>query len=185
MRTTCQEKAMLAGTDRREAPAVRGAAVLAVFESAERAERAIVELQRSSYGASQLSVIGKEELTDASQLGFAAAGSQLSFWGRRGALWRRLSTAPAGAALAWVPYIGHVVAIGPLACVLAGDRGDKGDGTHSVLTRMLRLAGLSVGEIRTYEAAVRGGQILLLVHGPAKDVARARRLLESAECAGA
>ena len=176
---------MLAGAERLEAVAVRGAAVLAVFESTERAERAVAELQRSSFGASQLSVIGKEDLTDASQLAFAAAGSQLSFCGRRSALWKRLSSAPSAAALAWVLHIGHVVAIGPVAGVLAGDgwhraRGDR----SSVLTTMLRLVGLSAGEIRTYEAAIRGGQILLLVHGSAKDVARARRLLESVECAG-
>ena len=177
---------MLACTNSLEAPAARGAAVLAVFESPEHAERAIADLGRSSFGASQFSVIGKEEFTDASQLGFAAAGTQLSFWGRRSALWKSLRGAPAGAVLAWVPYIGHVMAVGPVACVLAGHRGDRTDGERaSVLTRMLRLAGVSAGEIRTYEAAVRGGQILLLVHGPAKDVARARRLLESSECAGA
>ncbi len=51
--------------------------------------------------------------------------------------------------------------------------------------RMLRLVGLSAGETRTYEAAVRGGQIQLLVHGSAKDVARARRLLGGAERAAA
>lgn len=166
-------------------PAVRSAAVVAVFESVERAERAIAELRRSSFGASQLSVIGKEEFTDASQLAFAAAGGQLSFWGRRSALWVRLCNAPSGAALAWVPYIGHVVAVGPVAGALASDRADKADGPPSALTRMLRFAGLSAGEIRTYEAAIRGGQVVVLVHGPAKDVARARRLLESAEGARA
>jgi hypothetical protein len=153
-----------------EAPAVQGAAVLAIFESAERAERAAIGLQHAGFGAWQLSLIGKEELTDTSQLGFAAAGAQLSFWGRRSSLWRCLCSEPLGIAIAWVPYIGHVIAIGE---------------RRSALARMLRLVGLSVGEIRTYEAAVRGGQILLLVHGPAKDVARARRLLESAERAAA
>lgn len=177
---------MLAARSGFEASAARGATVLAVFESPERAERAIVELQRSSFGASQLSVIGKEEFGDTRQLGFAAAGAQMSFWGRRSSLWRRLRSASPGVAIAWVPYIGHVIALGQVACVLAGERDDQADGERaSVLTRMLRLAGLSPGEIRTYEAAVRGGQILLLVHGPAKDVLRARRLLGSSECADA
>lgn len=177
---------MLAATNSLAVPAVRSAAVLAVFESAERAERAAVELQRSSFGASRLSAIGKEDFTDASQLGFAAAGGQLRFWGRRSRLWQRLCGSPPAAALVWVPYVGNVVAVGPVAGALSGDAWQRARGDRSsVLTTLLRLAGLSAGEIRTYEAAIRGGQIVLLVHGPAKDVARARRLLESAACAGA
>jgi hypothetical protein len=169
-----------------EAPASQGAAVLAVFESPERAEHTVVELQRSGFGASRLSVIGKEELSVAGQLGFAATGAHMSFWGRRSTLWRRFGSAPAGIAIAWVPYIGHVIAIGPAAGVLARERGESAEvERRSALASMLRLVGLSAGEIRTYEAAVRGGQILLLVHASAKDVARARRLLEGAERAAA
>src|SRR5690349_16211476 len=113
MRTDCQEQAMLAATNIPEVPAVRGATVLAVFESAEHAERAIATLQRQRFGAAQLSVIGKDD-------------------------------------------VGHVVAIGPVSRVLAGDAAEKA-GARSVVARMLRLAGLSAGEIRTYESAVRGG----------------------------
>ena len=49
----------------------------------------------------------------------------------------------------------------------------------STLATMLMRAGISAGAARTYEAAVRGGQIVVLVHGAAKDVLRARGLLRS------
>lgn len=155
-----------------------GAGMVSVFESADRALRAIDTLERGGFDLSKLSVIGKEEPSQTHQLGVVAAGARARVWGRRGALWSRLAETPAPVALAWVPFAGHIVAVGPVASVLAGSSWEARVNPHaSPLARMLTLAGLSVGETRTYEAAIRGGQILLLVHGGIKDVIRARQLL--------
>lgn len=158
-----------------------GAVMVRVFESADRAQEAIDKLVSGGFDTSRLSIIGKEDPSDAHQLGVAAAGVHAKAWGRRSALWNRLAEDPAAMALAWVPFIGHVVAVGPVACVLVGNQWEaQANPRTSVLARMLTLAGLSTGEVRTYEAAVRGGQILLLVHGAAKHAIRARRLLNGA-----
>lgn len=164
------------------APGFSGAAgIVAVFESAERAQQALERLERAGFDLSRLSLIGKEEPSAGQPAGIAIAGAHARVWGPRGALWSRLADAPAAMALAWVPFIGYIVAIGPAACVLAGRHSEaKTVPPASALARMLTVAGMSPGQLATYEAAVRGGQILLLVHGTAAYGARARHLLETA-----
>jgi hypothetical protein len=164
------------------APAAAGAAgIVAVFESAERAEEALARLERSGFDFSKLSLIGKEEPSAGHPVGIAVAGAQARVWGPRGALWRHLAETPAAMALAWVPFIGYVVSVGPAAAVLVGGQWEaRGAPPASALSRMLNLAGISPGQVATYEAAVRSGQILLLVHGTAAYAARARHLLETA-----
>ena len=163
---------------RESAPAgSSGAAMVSVFESADRAREAIGRLERGGFDTSKLSVIGKEEPSGANQLGIAVAGVHARAWGRHGALWNCLIQSPA-IALAWVPFIGHVIAVGPAALVLIGSNWEAlANPRTSALQRMLTLVGMSIGAVQTYEAAVRGGQILLLVHGGARDAARARQLL--------
>lgn len=153
----------------------RGAGMVGIFESAERAEKAIDKLEQAGFDLAKLSVIGKESPTALHQMGMAVAGKHARAWGERGTLWNRLTDAPAALALTWVPFIGYVVAIGPVASVLVGGHA-RAHG--SALVRMLTLAGMSPGEVSTYEAAVRGGQILLLVQTGAGDAARARHLLK-------
>jgi hypothetical protein len=110
-----------------KALAMEGAGVLAVFESAERAEAAVGALRGAGFGAARLSVIGKD------------------------------------------------IALGPVAAQL--------DAGRSGLLAVLMRAGMSAGAAATYEAAVRGGQILVLVHGTAKDLQKARSVLrESQKC---
>ena len=91
-----------------------------------------------------------------------------------------------GAATLWVTLVGHVVALGPMVAALASACRDEPRGAQpSALLAMLRMAGISTGTARSYEAAVRGGQVLVLVHGSARDVLRARALLGKTQRAGA
>jgi hypothetical protein len=157
------------------------AGVVSVFESTEQAQAALDRLERGGFDLSKLSVIGKEEPSAAHQMGIAVAGAQARVWGQRSALWARLAETPVATALAWVPFIGYLAAVGPVACVLVGSR-HPGPGAPqtSALERMLALAGIPPGEMRTYESALQGGQLLMLVHGGATDAARARQLMKSA-----
>lgn len=162
-----------------------GAAMVAVFESAERAERALARLEQSGFDLTKLSLIGKEEPSVAQPIGVAIAGMHAKVWGPRGRLWNTVAEAPAAMALAWVPFIGYVVAVGPaVQALVSGPWQAKGAPPASALARMLASAGMSPGQVLTYEAAVRGGQILMLVHGAAAFAARARHLLGSAASLG-
>ena len=157
------------------------AGVVSVFESTEQAQAALAKLERGGFDLSKVSVIGKEEPSAVHQMGVAVAGAQSRVWGQHSALWARLAETPVATALAWVPFIGYVVAVGPVACVLVGSR-HQGPGAPptSALERMLALAGIPQAEMRSYESALRGGQLLMLVHGGATDAARARQLMKSA-----
>lgn len=158
-----------------------GAAMVAVFESPERAQEAIQRLERAGFDLTRLSLIGKEEPSATHPVGIAIAGTHARVWGPRGSLWNSLAEAPAATAFAWVPFIGYIVAVGPVACVLVGSHwAAKSEAAPSALARMLTMAGMSPGQVLTYEAAVRGGQILLLMHGAAAHAARARQFLQSA-----
>lgn len=156
------------------------AGVVSVFESTGEAQAALEKLERGGFDLSKVSVIGKEEPSAVHQMGVAVAGAQARVWGQHSALWERLAETPVATALAWVPFIGYVVAVGPAACVLVGSR-HPGPGAPqtSALEKMLALAGMSPGEMRTYESALRAGQVLLLVHGGATEAARARQLMKS------
>jgi hypothetical protein len=176
-----QGAAMMQATKESPPGVAGGAGLVAVFESAERAEEAIGRLERAGFDLSRLSAIGKEEPSAAQAVGMAVAGAHARVWGPRGRLWASLAETPAAMALAWVPFIGYVVAVGPAASVLAGGQWQaKAAPPASALARMLTLAGMSPGQVLTYEAAVRGGEILLLMHGSAANAARARHVLETA-----
>ncbi len=167
---------------RSESPATSpsSGAVIRVFESADRAMAAIERLERDGFDTSKLSLIAKEEPAALHQMGLAVAGAHARVWGQRSALWNQLAETPAGMALAWVPFIGYVVAVGPAASVLVGRHWrSQPDPGASALARMLTLSGVSSSELRTFEDAVRGGQILLLVHCTGAGAARARHLLGS------
>lgn len=168
---------------KKEAPRAvpTGAGLVAVFESAASAEDAVARLERSGFDLSRLSLIGKEEPSAAHPVGIAVAGAHARIWGPRSKLWNALADSPAAMALAWVPFIGYVAAVGPVAFGLMGaDWQMRAHPPASALARMLTIAGLSPGELATYEAAVRGGQILLLMHGTAAHAARARHVLANA-----
>lgn len=158
--------------------AASAARVVGIFESPERAHAALARLRSSGFDTSKLSVIGKEEPSEAHQLGLAVVGEQRRAWGRRSELWNQVERSPAAMALAWVPFIGHIVAVGPAAAALAGRQFWAAvNARGTALERMLALCGMSAGEVRAHEAAIRRGQILVLVHGEEKDAARARLLL--------
>jgi hypothetical protein len=142
---------------------MQGARVLAVFGSAERAEAAVNCLRGAGFEFGRLSVIGKDDGT---------------FCAGRFPFWTRLGPALAGVAVVSVARVGPVVALGPIVRrASTNDVRNPPSGRFSALAAMLMRAGISAGAARTYEAAVRGGQIVVLVHGTAKDALKARSLL--------
>jgi hypothetical protein len=134
---------------------MQSARVLAVFESAARAEGAVNDLRRGGFDATCLSVIGKDEN-----------------------MFSRLGAVLPGVAVVSIPRGGRVVALGPITGRPGANQPQAAWSVRcSALAAMLMRVGMSAGAARTYEAALRGGQIVVLVHGPAKDVLKARRLL--------
>ena len=95
-------------------------AVVAVFDTHQRAEDAIKNLQRSGFDMKNLSIVAKGYSTEEQPVGFYTTGDRVTFWGGTGALWGSLWGLLFGAALFWVPGIGPLVVGGQLVAILVG-----------------------------------------------------------------
>src|SRR5262249_45999494 len=84
----------------------------------------------------------------------------------------------AGAAFLWLPGVGSLVVGGSLAAVLLGgvEGAVAGAALSGVLGWLLGL-GISREKILKYEEAVKAGKFLVVAHGPAEQVERAREIL--------
>ena len=61
--------------------------VVAIFESHDRAEDAIRELQKSGFDMKKLSIIGKDYHTEENVVGYYNTGDRMKYWGKLGAFW--------------------------------------------------------------------------------------------------
>ena len=94
--------------------------VVAIFESHERAEHAIRELQQSGFDMKKLSIIGKDYHTEEHVVGYYNTGDRMKYWGKVGAFWGGLWGILFGSAFFWLPGIGTVLVGGPLVAWMVG-----------------------------------------------------------------
>ena len=80
--------------------------VVAIFDSHDRAEDAIRELQKSGFDMKKLSIIGKDYHTEENVVGYYNTGDRMKYWGKLGAFWGGFWGLLFGSAFFWVPGIG-------------------------------------------------------------------------------
>ncbi len=98
--------------------------VVAIFDSHDRAEDAIRELQKSGFDMKKLSIVGKDYHTEENVVGYYNAGDRMKYWGKLGAFWGGFWGLLFGSAFFWVPGVGPVLVAGPLvACIVGGLEG--------------------------------------------------------------
>lgn len=154
-------------------------AVVAIFDSHERAEEIVQDLQRSGFDMKKLSIVSKGYHTEEQPVGFYTTGERVKFWGGTGALWGGLWGMLMGAALFWVPGIGPLAVGGPLVAVLVGAlEGAVVVGGLSVLGAALYSLGMPKESILQYETALKADKFLVIAHGDAAEVERARSIME-------
>lgn len=157
----------------------KGTAIIAVFESHEKAETAIKDFQRSGFDMKKLSIIGKGFHSEEHPVGFYTTGDRLKFWGGNGSLWGGLWGMLFGAAFFWVPGIGPIAIGGPFVHILIGAlEGATVVGGLSVLGAALASIGLPKEKIIRYESDLKADKFLLIAHGEAKEVEKARQIME-------
>jgi hypothetical protein len=153
-------------------------AVVAVYPSHPALEDAIKELQRSGFDLTQLSIVGKDYYTDQQVVGYYNAGDRMKYWGTMGAFWGGLWGLLIGAAFFWVPGVGPLLVAGPAAAwILGALEGAVVVGGVSALGAGLYGIGIPKDSIVRYETAIKAGKFLLILHGTAAEVARAREIL--------
>lgn len=153
---------------------------VAVYELHTQAESAVKALQRAGFDMKKISIIGKDYQTEEHVVGFLNAGDRAMIFGKLGAFWGGLMGLLFGSALLFVPVVGHVIILGPLAATLFGGlEGAILVGGVSALTGALTGIGIPKDSVLRYEHALKANKFMLIVHGDANEIKRAHELLKT------
>ncbi len=156
--------------------------IVAIFASHNQAEDAVRELQKDGFDMKKLSIVGKDCHTDEHVIGYYNTGDRMMYWGKLGAFWGGFWGLLFGSAFFWVPGIGPLVVAGPLVTWIVGAlEGAVVTGSLTALGAGLYSIGIPKNSILQYETAVKNDKLLLIAHGTADEVQRARDLLHQTE----
>lgn len=154
---------------------------VAVYESHGQADDAVHKLAKAGFDMKSISILGKEYHTEEHVVGYFNTGDRVKYFGKLGAFWGSLAGMLFGSALMFVPVVGHIVALGPIAATIAGGlQGAVFGGGISALVGALTAIGVPKDSVLRYETALKADKFLVIVHGGADDVRRAQGLLSAA-----
>jgi len=154
--------------------------VVAIFGQHSAAENAIKELKNGGFDVKKLSIIGRDYHSEDNVVGFYNTGDRMKYWGKLGAFWGGLWGMLFGAAVLFIPGIGPVVAAGSvITWIVAALEGAVVVGGLSALGAGLYSLGIPKDSIVTYETTIKAGKFVLIAHGTADEVEKARGILET------
>jgi len=154
--------------------------VVAVYPTHTEADQAVKELQRGGVHLHKLSIVGKGYHTDEHAVGYYNTGDRMMYWGKIGAFWGGFWGLLFGSAFFMIPGLGPILAAGPVvAWIVAALEGAAVVGGVSALGAGLYSMGIPKDSIVKYEAALKTDQFLLIVHGTAAEVAKAKDIIET------
>jgi hypothetical protein len=154
--------------------------VVAIYRSHTEADQAVKELQRGGVDMHKLSIVGKGYHTDEQVVGYYNAGDRMKYWGKVGAFWGGFWGLLFGSALFMIPGLGPILVAGPLvAWIVAGLEGAVEVGALGALGAGLYSIGIPKDSIVKYETALKTDQFLLIAHGTAAEVAKAKDIIEN------
>jgi hypothetical protein len=154
---------------------------VAVYDTHTQAEDAVRRLAKAGFDMKAISILGKEYHTEEQVVGYFNAGDRARFFGKLGAFWGGLAGILFGSALMFVPVVGHIVVLGPLAAAIAGGlQGAVLGGGLSALVGALTALGIPKDSVLRYETAIKADKFLVIVHGGADAIRRAHDMLTAA-----
>jgi hypothetical protein len=104
----------------------------------------------------------------------------MKYWGKMGAFWGGLWGLLFGAAFLFIPGIGPIVAAGSIvAWIIAALEGAVVVGGLSALGAGLFSLGIPKDSVLKYETSIKAGKFLLIAHGTADEVQKARSILQT------
>jgi uncharacterized membrane protein len=157
-------------------------AVIAIYENHSQAEEALKELQRSGFDMKKLSIVGKDYHTEENVVGYYNAGDRMKRWSKSGAFWGGFWGLLFGSAFFAIPGIGPVLVAGPLVAWIVGAlEGAVVVGGLSAIGAGLYSIGIPKDSIVQYESAIKSDKFLLLAHGTAEEVERAKGIMRAAQ----
>jgi len=153
---------------------------VALYDQHTQAENAVKALQRAGFDMKKISIIGKDYETEEHVIGFLNAGDRAKIFGKYGALWGGLMGVLFGSALMFIPIVGHIVILGPLAAMLfSGLQGAVVVGGVSALAGALTSIGIPKDSVLRYETALKANKFILMLHGDSQEISRAQEVLKS------
>ena len=153
-------------------------AIVAVYNNHAEAEGAVQQLQRAGFDMKRISIVGKDYHTEEHVVGYYNAGDRMKYWGKWGTFWGGVWGLLFGAAFFAVPGIGPVLVAGPLVSwIVAALEGAVVVGGLSAIGAGLYSIGIPKDSIVRYEVALKSDKFLLVAHGTADEVARARDII--------
>lgn len=152
--------------------------VVAVFPDHGAAETAVKKLTAAGFDMKQLSVVGKGYHSEEKVIGFYNTGDRVKFWGTRGAFWGGLWGLFFGGLFMTIPVVGHVVVLGYLAgMAISALETAVMVGGMSALGAALYGIGIPKDSVLQYETALKADSFLVMAHGTAEEMARAKAIL--------
>jgi hypothetical protein len=157
-------------------------AVVAIYDTHVGAEEAVKDLQRAGIDMSTLSIIGKDTHTDEHAVGYYNTGDRMKRWGKTGAFWGGFWGLLFGSAFFAIPGIGPILVAGPaVAWIVGALEGAAVVGGLSAVGAGLYGIGIPKDSIVEYETALKTDKFLLMVHGTASEVAKAKDIIETTQ----
>jgi uncharacterized membrane protein len=152
--------------------------VVAVYETHVQAEEAVKELQEAGVDMKSLSIAAKDTHTDEHVVGYYNAGDRMKYWGKIGAFWGGFWGLLFGSAVFAIPGIGPLLVAGPLVSwIVAGLEGAVVVGGVSAVGAGLVSIGIPKDSVLEYEVALKSDKFLLIVHGTAEAVDKAKQII--------
>ena len=155
-------------------------AVVGIYNSHTEAEASIKELQRSGFDMKKLSIVGKDYHTEEHVVGYYNTGDRMKVWGKLGAFWGGFWGLLFGSAFFFIPGIGPLIVFGPMVGWIVGAlEGAVVVGGLSALGAGLASIGIPKDSIVQYETALKSDKFLVIAHGTAEEVAKAKSILDT------
>jgi hypothetical protein len=158
--------------------------IVAIYDTHSQAEEAVKNLQKSGFDMKKLSIIGKDYHSEEDVTGYYNAGDRMKYWGKFGAgwggFWGLLWGLLFGAGFFAIPGIGPVLVAGPLVgWIVAALEGAAVVGGLSAVGAGLYSIGIPKDSVVRYESALKADKFILLAHGTAAEVAKAKDIVQT------
>ena len=153
--------------------------MVAVYDTHVAAEEAVKELQRGGIDMRTLSIVGRNTHADEQVVGYYNNGDRMKYWGKTGAFWGGFWGLLFGSAFFAIPGLGPVLVAGPVVAWIVGAlEGAAVVGGLSAIGAGLYGMGIPKDSVVQYELALKTDKFLLMVHGKASEVEKAKDIIE-------
>jgi len=153
-------------------------ATVAVLDTHRQVEESVQRLRQSGFDLGKLSVVAMDRRAGEQVVAHYGTGGQAKYWGELGPFWTTMWASLSGWACLVIPDAGPILVAGPLGRWMVGVlEYQVVFGGLSALGAALYGLGIPKDAVLRYEAAVRMDKLLLVAHGAADEVGKAREIL--------